>query len=69
MFRLMGDQAARAEAIRFLSGITYGKDGYMFDYDSNVVRLFKGSDPDGIGKSFRDNKDPNGVYLTKSWFA
>lgn len=60
-----GDQAARAEAIRILSGITYGKDGYMFGYDSNVIRLFKGNDAEGIGKSFRDNKDPNGVYLNQ----
>ncbi|APQ10491.1 chemotaxis protein [Pseudomonas oryzihabitans] len=60
-----GDTAARDQAIRLLSSIAYGKDGYIFGYDSNVVRLFKGNDPAGVGKSFKDNRDPNGVYLNQ----
>ena len=60
-----GDTEARQEAIRLLSAISYGKDGYIFGYDSNVVRLFKGNDPAGIGKSFKDNRDPSGVYLNQ----
>jgi methyl-accepting chemotaxis protein len=60
-----GDDAARAQAIKLLSNITYGKDGYFFGYDSNTVRLFKAKDPDGVGKSFKDNRDSNGVYVNR----
>ena len=60
-----GDEAARAQAIKLLSGIRYGKDGYFFGYDSETVRLFKANDPDGVGKSFKDNRDPNGVYVNR----
>ena len=60
-----GDQAARAEVVKLLSNITYGKDGYFFGYDSETIRLFKGNSPDGVGKSFKDNRDPNGVYVNR----
>lgn len=60
-----GDMKARAEAIRLLSSISYGKDGYFFGYDSNIIRLFKSTDPVGIGDSFRDNQDPDGVYVNR----
>ncbi|TWH77258.1 methyl-accepting chemotaxis sensory transducer with Cache sensor [Azomonas agilis] len=60
-----GDLKARAEAIRLLSSINYGKDGYFFGYDSNVIRLFKSTDPVGVGDSFRDNRDSNGVYVNR----
>ncbi|KAB0496674.1 methyl-accepting chemotaxis protein [Pseudomonas vancouverensis] len=60
-----GDDAARAQAIKLLSNISYGKDGYFFGYDSNTVRLFKAKDPEGVGKSFKDNRDPNGVYVNR----
>ena len=60
-----GDQAARAEVVKLLSNISYGKDGYFFGYDSETVRLFKGNSPDGVGKSFKDNRDPNGVYVNR----
>jgi methyl-accepting chemotaxis protein len=60
-----GDDAARAQAIKLLSSITYGKDGYFFGYDSNTVRLFKANSPEGVGQSFKDNRDPNGVYVNR----
>jgi methyl-accepting chemotaxis protein len=60
-----GDEAARAQVIKLLSSITYGKDGYFFGYDSNTVRLFKANSPDGVGQSFKDNRDPNGVYVNR----
>ncbi|EJM91408.1 methyl-accepting chemotaxis protein [Pseudomonas sp. GM74] len=60
-----GDEAARARVIKLLSSITYGKDGYFFGYDSNTVRLFKANSPDGVGQSFKDNRDPNGVYVNR----
>jgi methyl-accepting chemotaxis protein len=60
-----GDEAARAQVVKLLSSITYGKDGYFFGYDSETVRLFKGNSPEGVGKSFKDNRDPNGVYVNR----
>ena len=60
-----GDDAARAQAIKLLSSISYGKEGYFFGYDSNTVRLFKANSPDGVGQSFKDNRDPNGVYVNR----
>ncbi|AWY40262.1 HAMP domain-containing protein [Pseudomonas putida] len=60
-----GDNTARAQAIKLLSNIKYGKEGYFFGYDSETVRLFKANDPEGVGKSFKDNRDPNGVYVNR----
>lgn len=60
-----GDDVARAQVIKLLSSITYGKDGYFFGYDSNTVRLFKANSPEGVGQSFKDNRDPNGVYVNR----
>ncbi|TVT81432.1 HAMP domain-containing protein [Pseudomonas sp. H3(2019)] len=60
-----GDDAARAQVVKLLSSISYGKDGYFFGYDSNTVRLFKANSPEGVGQSFKDNRDPNGVYVNR----
>lgn len=64
-----GDEAARAQAIKLLSGISYGKDGYFFGYDSQSIRLFKANSPDGVGKSFKEARDPNGVYVNNELVA
>ncbi|WP_028628757.1 methyl-accepting chemotaxis protein [Metapseudomonas resinovorans] len=58
-----GDTASRDQAIAILSKIKYGKDGYFFGYDSQVVRLFRGDSPVDVGKSFTGRKDPNGVAV------
>ena len=55
-----GDMEARAQVIKMLSQVQYAKDGYFFGYDSQAVRLFKGSSPDGIGKSFKNTRDASG---------
>ena len=60
-----GDDAARAQVIKLLSSVSYGKEGYFFGYDSNTVRLFKANSPEGVGQSFKDNRDPNGVYVNR----
>ncbi|GGJ84183.1 methyl-accepting chemotaxis protein [Pseudomonas matsuisoli] len=60
-----GDMDARAQAIASLSKVKYGKDGYLFGYDSEVVRLFRGDSPTDIGKSFKGRKDSNGVLLNE----
>ena len=52
-----GDTAVRAEVVKLLSNTSYGKDGYFFGYDSETIRLFKGNSPDGVGKSFKDNRE------------
>ena len=59
------DVQARGQVIKLLSNITYGTDGYFFGYDSQTVRLFKGNSPEGVGKNFQDNRDPNGVYTNR----
>jgi methyl-accepting chemotaxis protein len=60
-----GDMASREQAIAVLSKIKFGKDGYFFGHDSNVVRLFRGDSPVDVGKSLADRRDPNGVYLNR----
>ncbi|MDY7559585.1 methyl-accepting chemotaxis protein [Pseudomonas sp. 10B1] len=64
-----GDKVARAQVVKMLSAISYGKDGYFFGYDSEAVRLFKGSSSDDIGKSFKDVRDANGVYYNRDLVA
>nr|WP_043311278.1 methyl-accepting chemotaxis protein [Pseudomonas sp. ML96] len=60
-----GDMSSREQAIAILAKIKYGKDGYFFGHDSNVVRLFRGDSPVDVGKSLADRKDPNGVYVNR----
>jgi len=60
-----GDMASREQAILILSKIKFGKDGYFFGHDSNVVRLFRGDSPVDVGKSLADRRDPNGVYINR----
>ncbi len=64
-----GDETARATAIKMLSSVSYGKDGYLFGYDSQVIRIFRSNSSDGVGKSFNDVRDPNGVYLNRELVA
>lgn len=58
-----GDTSSREQAIEILSKIKYGKDGYFFGYDTQVVRLFRGDSPADVGKSFAGRQDPNGVRV------
>jgi methyl-accepting chemotaxis protein len=60
-----GDMGSREQAISILSKIKYGKDGYFFGHDSNVVRLFRGDSSVDVGKSLADRRDPNGVYTNR----
>jgi methyl-accepting chemotaxis protein len=64
-----GDTATRAQVVKMLSSISYGKEGYFFGYDSEAARIFKGSSPDDIGKSFKDAKDPSGLYYVRDLVA
>ncbi len=60
-----GDMASREAAIAVLSKIKYGKDSYIFGYDSEIVRLFRGDSPVDVGKSFKGRRDANGVLLNE----
>ncbi len=60
-----GDMASREQAVAVLAKIKFGKDGYFFGHDSNVVRLFRGDSPVDVGKSLIDRRDPNGVYINR----
>ncbi|AHF66965.1 methyl-accepting chemotaxis protein [Pseudomonas cichorii] len=64
-----GDNAARASAVKLLSAVSYGKDGYLFGYDSEIIRIFRSNSPDGLGKSFKEVRDPSGVYLNRELVA
>ncbi|MDD1507426.1 methyl-accepting chemotaxis protein [Pseudomonas sp. CNPSo 3701] len=60
-----GDLESRKQAIAILSKIKYGKDGYFFGHDSNVVRLFRSDSPVDVGNSLNDRRDVNGVYVNR----
>ncbi|MCV4264943.1 methyl-accepting chemotaxis protein [Pseudomonas capsici] len=64
-----GDNAARASAVKLLSAVSYGKDGYLFGYDSEIIRIFRSNSADGLGKSFKEVRDPSGVYLNRELVA
>jgi len=58
-----GDLEARARAVELLKQLRYGKDGYYFGYDSQSVRIFWADKDIKIGTSFKDFRDPSGVYV------
>nr|WP_109513714.1 methyl-accepting chemotaxis protein [Pseudomonas ovata] len=64
-----GDETAKASAIKLFSAVSYGKDGYLFGYNSEVIRIFRSNSTDGLGKSFNDVRDPNGIYLNRELVA
>lgn len=55
--------APREEGVKLLQRMQYGEDGYIFGYDSESVRVFSGASTAGIGNSYKNFKDVNGVYL------
>ena len=56
---------SRDEAVELLSRFSYGQSGYFFGYDNNGIRVFNGSNPAGVGNSYWDLKDSNGIYLIR----
>ena len=53
---------AIAEAIERLRYLKYGKEGYIFVYNSKGVRVVEGVSLEGNGLNYRDYKDENGDY-------
>lgn len=58
-----GDMALRDQAVRILRKLTYGKDGYFFGYDSNSVRIFWADKDTKLGESFKNFRDPSGLFV------
>ncbi|MBO1255860.1 cache domain-containing protein [Alteromonas sp. 5E99-2] len=56
--------APREEGVKLLQRMRFSKEGYIFGYDSDSVRVFLGTGTtDGVGKSYKNLQDANGVYL------
>lgn len=53
----------RDEVVVLLSCFFYGEFGYFFGYDNNGICVFNGSNLVGIGNSYWDLKDSNGIYF------
>lgn len=54
------DAATRAEAMRILSTLSYGDDGYFFVYDMNGVNLMHPRQPDLVGRNLWELRDIHG---------
>ncbi|CAM3915708.1 methyl-accepting chemotaxis protein [Vibrio aerogenes] len=63
--QLKARHATREEAIQELSAIKFGKNGYMFGYDSQGTRLFLGSSNKGTGQNFWDAKDARNNFFIR----
>lgn len=57
--------APQDQAVELMKRMEFGEDGYIFGYDGDAVRVFSGSSDASIGKSYKDFKDVNGVYLIR----
>lgn len=62
---LKNRQASREEALTILQEITFGKNGYLFGYDSQGNRVLLGKGQTGLGDNFMDLKDSQGNYLVR----
>lgn len=50
------------DGVAILKNLEFGDSGYIFGYDSKAIRVFSGSGDAGIGNSYWDTQDENGVY-------
>ena len=53
------------EALHSLGHAKFGGDGYLFGYNDQHVRLLLGSSDEGLGQSFADLRDSDGVLLVR----
>lgn len=54
------DEAAKAEALRILSSLSYGDDGYFFVYDMQGKSLMHPRQPELVGKNLYELRDQEG---------
>jgi len=54
------DEAAKAEALRILSSLSYGDDGYFFVYDMQGKSLMHPRQPELVGKNLFELRDQEG---------
>ncbi|SAK86520.1 methyl-accepting chemotaxis transducer transmembrane protein [Caballeronia fortuita] len=57
------EEQAKQGALRAISGIRFGDNGYFSVFDSQAKVLVHPMKPEFVGKTMMDFKDPNGVYL------
>lgn len=57
------------EAAVLLRQFKYGESGYIFGYTEDGKRLLNGQNLDGVGSSFWDLQDSNGVYMVRELVA
>jgi methyl-accepting chemotaxis protein len=60
-----GDLEARDKAVKILKSLIFGNQNYFYGYTSASIRVFSANIDTGIGKSFADTQDPNGVYVIR----
>ncbi|WIX34789.1 methyl-accepting chemotaxis protein [Salinicola sp. JS01] len=63
----LSEQEAKQRAIADLSHLSFGADGYLFVFDSNLDIVYHPRRD--VGSSMRDYQDPNGNYLYRDMLA
>jgi two-component system NarL family sensor kinase len=63
------DAAAKAEALRILTEMNYGDDGYFFVYDLNGKNLAHPRQPELVGKNLWELRDSNGLPVIQKLIA
>ncbi len=56
-------------ALRSLTSIQYGSDGYLFGYTGQGVRVFQGHSAQGVGNNYWDMQDAKGTYIIRELIA
>jgi two-component system NarL family sensor kinase len=62
-------QAAKAEALRLISQLDYGTDGYFFVYDLQGRALMHSRQPELVGRDLWELRDPNGELTLQQLIA
>jgi two-component system, NarL family, sensor kinase len=63
------DDATKAEAVRLLSGLDYGNDGYFFIYDVGGRAIMHPRQPELVGQDLWELRDPNGLPVIQRLIA
>lgn len=63
------DEAIRQEALRMLSALDYGVDGYFFVYELNGTNVMHARQPELVGRDLSEMRDLNGVPVIQQLIA